>query len=51
MKVMNGLVTTLKEDKRFLCLAVLYYVSNYEGKISIMSYFMRSFFSQCLQQQ
>ena len=29
VKVMNGLVITLKEDKRFLCVWLLYYVSNF----------------------
>ena len=50
MKVMNGLVMTLEEDKRFLCVWLLYYVSNFADsrmevpEISIKSYFMRSFF-------
>ena len=39
MKVVNGLVMTLEEDKRFLCVWLLYYVSNFAE-----SYFMRSFF-------
>ena len=30
MKVMNGLVMTLEEDKRFLCVWLLYYVSNFD---------------------
>ena len=29
MKVMNGLVMTLEEDRRFLCVWQLYYVSNF----------------------
>ena len=29
MKVMNGLVITLEEDKRFLCVWLFYYVSNF----------------------
>ena len=29
MKVMNSLVMTLKEDKRFSCVWLLYYVSNF----------------------
>ena len=29
MKVMNGLVMTLEEDKRLLCVWLLYYVSNF----------------------
>ena len=29
MKVMNGLVMTLEEDKIFLCVWLLYYVSNF----------------------
>ena len=50
MKVMNGLVMTLVEDKRFLCVWLFFYVSNFANlanggdKISIKSYFMRSFF-------
>ena len=28
-KVMNGLVMTLEEDKRFFCVWLLYYVSNF----------------------
>ena len=56
MKVMNGLVTTLEEDEIFMCLAVLLCkqfcrFANGGAKISIKSYFMRSFFwSQCIQQ-
>ena len=47
--VMNGLVITLEEDKRFLCLAALLCeqfcrFANEGAKISIKSYFMRSFF-------
>ena len=46
MKVINGLVMTLEDDKRFLCVWLLYYVSNFAGaKISIKSYFMRSVYS------
>ena len=46
---MNGLVITLKEDKIFMCLAVLLceqfcQFANGGAKISIKSYFMRSFF-------
>ena len=58
MKVMNGLVMILDEDKRFLCVWPLNYVSNFANSrikvpryISIKSHFMRSFFSQCIQQQ
>ena len=29
MKVMNGLVITLQEDKRFLCVWLFYYVNNF----------------------
>ena len=29
MKVMNGLVMTLEGDKRFFCIWLLYYVSNF----------------------
>ena len=48
-KVMNGLVMTLEEGKRFLCLDVLlceqFCRFADEGvKISMKSYFMRSFF-------
>ena len=48
MKVMNGLVITLEEEKRFLCLAVLLCeqfcrFANEGAKILIKSYFMRSF--------
>ena len=42
MKVMNDLVLTLEEGKRFLCLACRF--ANEGAKISIKSYFMRSFF-------
>ena len=38
MKVMNGLAITLEEDRRFLYVWLLYYVSNFPE-----SYFMRSF--------
>ena len=51
MKVMNGLVITLEEDKRFFCVWLFYYVSNFAdnfanggARISIKFYFMRSFF-------
>ena len=38
MKVVNGLVITLEEDKRFLYVWLFYYVSNFAGaKISIKS--------------
>ena len=38
MKVMNGLVITLEEDKRFLYVWLFYYVSNFAGaKILIKS--------------
>ena len=48
MKVMNGLVMTLEEDEIFMCLAVLLCeqfcrFANGGAKISIKSYFMRSF--------
>ena len=45
IKVMNGLVMTLEEDKRFFCVWLLYYVSNFcrfangGPKISIKSIF------------
>ena len=55
MKVMNGLVITLEEDKRFLCVWLFYYVSNLVGaKISIKSVLLHEiifFLSQCIQQQ
>ena len=56
IKVMNGLVMTLEEDKRSLCLAALLCkqfcrFGNEGAKILIKSYFMRSFFFQCIQQQ
>ena len=46
--VMNGLVITLEEDEIFMCLAVLVCeqfcrLANGGAKISITSYFMRSF--------
>ena len=49
MRVMNGLVITLEEDEIFMCLAVLLCEQfcrfvNGGAKISIKSYFMRSFF-------
>ena len=49
MRVMNGLVITLEEDKIFMCLAVLLCEQfcrfmNGGAKISMKSYFMRSFF-------
>ena len=54
-KVMNSLVMTLEEDKRFLCVWLFYHVSNFTDsrtEISNKFYFMRSFFlSQCIQQQ
>ena len=51
-KVMNGLVMTLEEDEIFMCLAALlceqfFPFMNGGAKISINSYFMRSFCSQC----
>ena len=57
MNVMNGLVMTLEEDEFFMCLAALLCeqfrrFANEGAKISIKSYFMRSFFfSQCIQQR
>ena len=51
MKVMNSLVITLEEDKRFLCVWLVYYVSNFADSRtevpwyrSSQSYFVRSFF-------
>ena len=58
LKVMNGLVMNLEEDKRFLCVWLLYYVSNFaDSRMKVPRY--RSsptsrdhfFFSQCIQQQ
>ena len=60
MKVMNGLVITLKEDKRFLCVWLFYWVSNfaysrmdpevprYQSSPTSWDHF---FLSQCIQQQ
>ena len=52
MKVMNGLVITLEEDKGFLCVWLFYYVSNFADSRtevpryrSSQSHFMRFFFS------
>ena len=57
-RVVNGLVITLEEDKRFLCVWLFHYVSNFvDSRTEVpkyrKSYFMRSFFflSQCIQQQ
>ena len=57
MKVRNGLMMTLEEDKRFyvfgcfMCEQFCRF-ANEGAKISMKSYFMRSFFfSQCIQQQ
>ena len=49
MKVMSGLVMTLEGDEIFMCLAALLCeqfcrFANEGAKISIKSYFMRSFF-------
>ena len=52
MKVMNGLVMSLQEDKRLSCIWLLYHhlceqfcqFENESAKISIKSYFIRSFF-------
>ena len=49
MNVMNGLVRTLEEDEILMCLAALLCeqfcrFANEGAKISIKSYFMRSFF-------
>ena len=51
MKVMNGLVMTLEEDEIFMYLAALLCkqfcrFANEGAKISIKSYFMRSFLVQ-----
>ena len=58
IKVMIGLVITLEEDKRFLCVWLPLLCEQFRrfvnggAKISISpSYFMRSVFSQCIQQQ
>ena len=50
MKAINGLVMTLEDDKRFLCLAALLCeqfcrFANEGAKISIKSYLMRSVYS------
>ena len=51
MKVLNGLVITLDEEMRFLCVWLFYYVSNFADSRTEMpryrssqSYCMRSFF-------
>ena len=49
MKVMSGLVMTLEGDEIFMCLAALLCeqfcrFANEGAKMSIKSYFMRSFF-------
>ena len=50
IKVMNGLVMTLKEDKTLLCVWLLYYVRNFaDSRMEVPRYqssptFMRSFF-------
>ena len=57
MKVMNGLVMTLEEDKIFLCVWLLYYVSNFADSrlrcqdIDQVLLHEIIFFSQCIQQQ
>ena len=39
MKVMNGLVMTLKDDKRFLGVWPLYYVSNFaDSRLKVPRY-------------
>ena len=39
MKVMNALVMNLEEDKRFLCVSLLYYVSNFaDSRIEVPRY-------------
>ena len=48
MKVMNGLVMTLEQDKRFLCVWLFYCpFVNGGAKISIKFFFMRSFLFCC----
>ena len=59
MKVMNGLVMTPVEDKWFLCVWLLYYVSNFaNSRMKVPRYrtdqvllYEIIFFSQCIQQQ
>ena len=53
MKVMNGLVMTLEEDKRFLCVWLLYYeqfcrFANEGAKISIKSFRLHEIILFCL---
>ena len=39
MKVMSGLVMTLDEDKIFLCVWLLYYVSNFaDSRMKVLRY-------------
>ena len=45
MKVMNGLVITLEEDKRVLCGWLFYYVSNFSEYSFMRSFFCLSVFS------
>ena len=58
MKVMNSLVMTLEEDKRFSCVWLLYYVSNFaDSRMEVPRYRLSPtsdeiifFLSQCIQQ-
>ena len=58
--VMNGLVITLEEDKRFLCIWLFYYVSNFaNSRMEVPSLIINEvllheiivFLSQYIQQQ
>ena len=53
MKVMNGLVMTVEEDEKYLCVWLLYYVSNICRCQDIDQVLLQEiiFFSQCIQQQ
>ena len=44
MKVMNGLVITLEEDKIFLCVWLFYYVSNFADSRTEVPRYRSSFF-------
>ena len=51
MRVMNGLVITLEEDKRFICVWLFYYVSNFADSRTEVLRYRSSPTSQCIQQQ
>ena len=58
MKVMNGLVMAIEEDKRFWCVWLFYYLSNFaDSRMKVPRYRCQALlheivcFSQCIQQQ